>query len=108
MNRESCLRIAHEAVCVGREVAHGSPEDTFGRIARLWEAYLLNRADLEGRVVDAEPLTGADVAAMLALVKIARVQGNPMHADSWVDIAGYAACGCEIGTRGTGRSGGDG
>ena len=32
---------------------------------------------------------------MMALLKIARVKYNPRHADSWVDIAGYAACGAE-------------
>jgi len=36
-----------------------------------------------------------DVALMMALLKIARLKGNPIHGDSWVDLAGYAACGAE-------------
>jgi hypothetical protein len=41
----------------------------------------------------------ADVAAMLALLKIARLQQSPNHRDSWVDLAGYAACGAECGLK---------
>jgi len=36
---------------------------------------------------------------MMALMKIARLRHNHGHADSWIDLAGYAACGGEIGTR---------
>jgi hypothetical protein len=32
----------------------------------------------------------------MALVKIARLANSPDHMDSWIDIAGYAACGGEI------------
>jgi hypothetical protein len=39
---------------------------------------------------------------MLALLKVARIRSNPKHADNWIDIAGYAACGGEIAT-GDGR-----
>lgn len=37
-----------------------------------------------------------DVAAMLALLKIARIASGHAKADNWVDLAGYAACGGEI------------
>ena len=97
MDRETCLRTAQEVVCVGREVAHGSPEDTFGRIARLWTAYLQHKAATTGLHVE---ISEIDVALMMDLVKTARLQHNPAHVDSWVDKVGYAACGCEIGTRG--------
>jgi hypothetical protein len=33
---------------------------------------------------------------MLGLLKIARLRANPTHRDSWVDLAGYAACGYEV------------
>jgi hypothetical protein len=33
------------------------------------------------------------VALFLACVKIARLSNNKAHRDSWVDLAGYAACG---------------
>ena len=40
-----------------------------------------------------------DVAAMMALLKIARASVNPEHVDSWIDGAGYMACGGEISTK---------
>ena len=36
------------------------------------------------------------VALMMALLKVARLIKSPEHLDSWVDLAGYAACGGEI------------
>lgn len=89
--RESCLSAARDAVAGGREVAYGSPEDNFARIARLWAAFLHNKTGQEIAVNE------TDVALMLDLVKTARLQHNPGHVDSWVDKAGYSACGCEIG-----------
>ena len=41
--------------------------------------------------IDAE-----DVAAMMALLKIARISENQRHMDNWVDGCGYFACGGEI------------
>ena len=37
-----------------------------------------------------------DVAAMLGLLKIARVATGHGKADNWIDLAGYAACGGEL------------
>lgn len=82
--RAQVLLSAAEAVLHDRCVAYGEcPENSFSRIAKLWAAYL----DL-----DIKP---HDVAALMALLKIARIEGNPRHRDSWVDLAGYAACGAE-------------
>lgn len=96
MNRAQCLETARAAVCVDRAAAHGAPEQTFGRIARLWTAYLRNKCP--GLIDEGAELTEEDAALMQGLMKTARLQGNPGHADSWVDLAGYAACGCEIAT----------
>lgn len=84
MNRGEVLTRAAECVLRDRNATHGAPEDTFGTIARLWSAYL---------GVD---VTAADAAALLALLKIARIKGNPAHDDNWIDLAGYAACGAEL------------
>ena len=84
MTREELLKKAAETVCGSREQSHGNPHGTFERIAKAWSAYL----DVE--------LTAADVAVMMILFKTSRLKGNPKHEDSWVDIAGYAACGAEI------------
>lgn len=86
MNRSEVLDTAKEYVMVDRAASHGDIEDNFSRIAAFWSAYL--------GLKDA-PLNSADVAAMMVLLKVARVKGTPLHADSWVDIAGYAACGSE-------------
>ena len=39
-----------------------------------------------------------NVAIMMALLKIARIATGTATEDSFVDLAGYAACGCEIAT----------
>ena len=35
------------------------------------------------------------IANMMILLKVARLKSSPSHKDSWVDVAGYAACGAE-------------
>jgi len=77
-------RAAH-IVTRDRNLQYGPPEQSFERIAAMWAAYL--GMDL---------LMAHDVAAMLALLKIARIATNPLHEDSWVDLAGYAACGADV------------
>lgn len=84
MKREEILAAAQRCVCGDREQDYGSPESNFGRIAALWSVYL--GADIYPR----------DVAAMLALLKIARIASGHAKADNWIDLAGYAACGGEI------------
>lgn len=83
MTRKECLDNAAKAVLTDRAREYGAPEDCFGLIAALWSRY--TGCDI----------STADVSAMMILLKLARVEGNPRHMDSWVDIAGYAACGAE-------------
>ena len=46
-------------------------------------------------------MTSYDVAVMMCLFKIARLQSSAFESvDSWVDLIGYAACGGEIALRG--------
>lgn len=40
-----------------------------------------------------------DVAMMMALLKIVRIKTGTETEDSFVDLAGYAACGGEIATK---------
>lgn len=91
--RKRVLREAEKCVCGNREKDYGTPEDSFNLIAKLWTAYVSTGSlvDLVDLVFDAK-----DVAAMMALLKIARIAENPQHMDSWVDLAGYAACGGEL------------
>ena len=82
--REECLREACEIVNGQREKSYGTPEDNFRVIAEMWSAYL--EADV----------SAVDVAMMMALLKIARISTGTFKEDSFVDLAGYAACGYEI------------
>lgn len=84
MKRPDILDRAKKCVCGERENEYGSPENNFARIASLWTAY----KDVE--------FTTNDVAMMMALLKIARIQSGTATEDSFVDLAGYAACGGEI------------
>ena len=88
MTRQDILREANRCVSGDREQDYGSPEQNFRTIALLWSVYIqrLGRGYLEDR----------DVAAMLALLKIARIASGHAKADNWIDLAGYAACGGEI------------
>jgi len=86
MTRKECLDAAAGCVLQDRQNQYGQPEDCFGMIARMWGAYL-------GVCVSAH-----DVAAMMALLKIARFRHNPLHEDNAVDLAGYAACMVECAT----------
>jgi hypothetical protein len=87
MKRTDILATASEYVSKDRAATHGDAEDNFRRIADLWNAYL-----------GLDDITSIDVAVMLALLKAARIRQNPTHADNWIDMAGYAACGGEIAT----------
>lgn len=89
MTRAEILDKAKACVVGDREQDYGSPENSFWRIAALWTAYL------DERLFDNE-LSAVDVAAMMALMKIARVASHHAKADNWIDLAGYAACGGEI------------
>lgn len=82
--RTRILNEAEIAVTVDRAATHGSAEDSFSQIAALWAARL------------GVPITSAQVAILLIDLKTVRAWGNARHADNWVDIAGYAACGGEV------------
>ena len=88
--RQRVLKEAEKCVCGQREQDYGTPEDSFQKIGSFWTAYLNYAVK-----IDAE-----DVAAMMALLKIARISENPQHMDSWVDGCGYFSCGGEIAGKG--------
>lgn len=89
--RQQVLELASQAVLQDRAAAYGTVENNFKNIATLWGTWL----DIQP--VDREEGIGpVDVAAMMILLKLARLANNKTHLDSWVDIAGYAACGAEV------------
>jgi hypothetical protein len=86
--REECLSKAREIVTKDRAQAYGSAEDNFSNIAEIWNA--------QGVRIDGKQLVASDVAVLMVGMKLARLRHNPTHEDSWVDVAGYAACGSEV------------
>ena len=84
MNREEILNEAKKCVCGQRKQDYGTPENNFRLIANLWRIYLEH------------DVTALDVAMMMAMLKIARIRTGGGSGDSFVDLAGYAACGGEI------------
>lgn len=96
MNRQEILEAAASCVNGDRDKQYGNPEDSFRTIAGLWNVYLERAKLVYDPMVHSGMIGAQDVAAMLALVKIARISSGRRHADNWIDLAGYAACGGEI------------
>lgn len=88
--RESILKEAITCTCTDRNLQYGGPETTFPAIAELWTGYLrANGHDIT--------LTAKDTALMLMLFKTARaITSETPKADTYIDMAGYAACAGEI------------
>ena len=95
MSRAEILAAAKRCVCGDREEDYGSPERNFKTIAIMWDAYLKN-----GKKTAIDEV---DVAAMLALLKLARIGSGHAKSDNWIDLAGYAACGGELESNGVNR-----
>lgn len=86
MNRIETLDSAKKIITTDRDDQYGRPEDNFQRISIMWSAYL--GVQLEAK----------DVAAMMIMLKTARIASGHNKDDNWIDICGYAACGCEVET----------
>ena len=78
-NLGSLLDEAKRTITGERQDQYGAPEDSFGLIARYWTIYL------------GSPVSPRDVAHLMALLKLARAQGQGFRRDNYVDLAGYAA-----------------
>lgn len=84
LGRREILEQAALCVCQDREQQYSSPENSFAKIADLWNAY---------KPCDFTP---HDVGIMMALLKIARISTGAYKDDNYIDLAGYAACAGEI------------
>ena len=93
MTRKEILDTAEKTVCTDRNEIYGGPENSFQMIGDLWARYIREKCVGPDTVVD---IGADDVAALMALFKIARIATGRYHADNWIDLAGYAACGGEI------------
>ncbi len=88
MKREEILKTAADIVTKDRNNQYGEPEENFENIAAFWSDYL-------NVTVDAR-----DVGVMMILFKVARAMESGGTLDTYIDIAGYAACTGEMITRG--------
>jgi hypothetical protein len=87
-HRVDALRQAAAIIAGERDAQYGSPEDNFERIAKVWSVIL-------GIDISRE-----DVAMCMVGLKLARyVNKSGFHPDTWIDIAGYAGCGYEVGIK---------
>ena len=84
--RVEALREAAKIISGERNKQYGGPEENFERIAKIWE------------IIFGIPVSNEDVAMAMVAVKVARYASKSGYQpDTWIDIAGYAACGYEVG-----------
>jgi hypothetical protein len=84
--RVEALREAARLINGDRDKQYGRPIDNFARIAKIWSVIL-------GIAVTEE-----DVAMCMTGLKMARYASKSGYQpDTWIDIAGYAGCGYEVG-----------
>lgn len=85
--REVVLDSAKTCVLGDRNNTYGPPNQDFQRTADIWTAL--------GFTYNGEAVKAHHVAMAMASLKLSRLAWSPLHVDSWVDLAGYAACGYE-------------
>jgi hypothetical protein len=86
-NRASMLREAESLVDGDRNSQYGDPIQDFQRTADFLSIYL------NGRFGTDIHLRPHDIAILMMLLKISRLTHQFDKRDTWVDTAGYAACG---------------
>lgn len=85
--RVEALREAAKIISGDRDLQYGGPEENFTRIAKIWS------------VIVGTEISSEDVAMMMVGLKLARYASKSgFQPDTWVDIAGYAGCGYEVGS----------
>ena len=84
MRRYEVLSKASDLINGDREQEHGQPKQNFRRIAKMSSGYL------------EKDITPSDVCVMMVLLKAARLR-HKLNDDSFIDMAGYAALGSEVG-----------
>jgi hypothetical protein len=82
--RQEVLEEAIGLTCGDRNQDYGDPRPNFEDTAAMWSAY-------KGVTFEAH-----DVAAMMILLKVARLKTSPGKRDNWTDAAGYAGLGAEV------------
>lgn len=89
--RGSILKETAEIIDGERNVDYGEPYDDFTTTAAFWQTYIERIINRRGSLI----LEAHDVAAMMMLLKTARLTWTADNKDHWQDAIGYAACGWE-------------
>lgn len=87
--REEVLDQAKSLVVGDRNAQYGEPYDDFLKVADALNAY--GYSGPGGRKI-----MPRDIPFFQVLVKLSRIVQSPTKMDSWIDLAGYAACGAEV------------
>jgi hypothetical protein len=89
MRADEILSSAAMLVSGERNDTHGDAETNLSNIARMWSAYRPDDVRFDA----------ADVACMMALLKLARTKTGRHNADDYIDCAGYAGLAGELAGR---------
>lgn len=84
-SRSEILAQANQLITEDRAALYGPPEQSFGRIGKLWAITL-----------GVPEITPAQVALLMAQMKVSRILSSPTHQDSYVDACGYLALAAEL------------
>lgn len=90
--RQELLSLASQLVSRDRNNTYGPPTQDFTRTANILNALGFCFKDAGGTETGIYP---HHVALLMIGLKMSRATWEPLHKDTWVDIAGYAACGWE-------------
>ena len=83
MKRAEILEAARVCVCGERERDYGTPENNFETIGLLWGVYLRAAHPELARVMAVNHITAKDVAAMMGLLKVARIATASTRTALW-------------------------
>jgi ABC-type protease/lipase transport system fused ATPase/permease subunit len=86
MTRDEVLKRAASLVLGDRQAQYGDAIDMANAIARRWRRYT------------ERDLAPEEVMRMMAEMKMARIDHDPRHLDSYIDAIGYLALAAEIAT----------
>lgn len=91
--RAAVLDEAKRLICGDRNNQYGPPGKDFNRAAQALTSLGFGKENTNG---ECEVLDDHDIAAIMIVLKLSRIMWSPRKRDSWVDVAGYAACGAEV------------
>lgn len=90
--RGDLLDEAKSLITGDRNNQYGPPTQDFARTAAILNALGFQFLKSDDTV---QRLEGHHVALLMVALKMSRLAWQPEKRDSWVDLAGYAACGWE-------------